>query len=341
MASLSKLRSPLPATMRGIEIQAGTPPRLVLADLPLPNPAPHEVLIRVAYAGVNRADIMQRDGKYAPPPGASPLLGLEVSGTIARIGSKVEGWSVGEKACALLSGGGYAGYVAVPATQLLSLPDNLSLQEGACLPEAVATSAMALNLEAHLARGERVLIHGGTSGLGLLMTQIARAQGAEVFATVGSEEKVAFLHEFGIQAINHRIAPFHEQILALTKNEGVDVIIDTLGGPQLGHHFALLRRDGRMVSLAAMEGTKIEATSMIRLLTHHLHWSGATLRSRSTAQKAQIVAQMRAAIWPGIATGMIRPVIAAVFPLAEAEKALETMQQRLHLGKILLEVASN
>lgn len=343
MASIQKPTetSALPATMRAMEILR-TPDggKLALTHQPLPIPAPGELLIRVAYTGTNRADILQVEGKYPPPKGASPLPGLEISGTIAACAADVRGWSVGEPVCALLSGGGYAEYVAVPATHVLALPARLSLKEGACLPEAAATAIMALE-QAHLAPGERILIHGGTSGLGLLLTQIAKAYGAEVYATVGSAEKVTFLKDFGIEAINHRTAPFAEQLMKLTSDEGVDVIIDTLGGPQLSTHFALLRRGGRMVSLAMMEGHKIESASMLRLLTHHLHWSGATLRSRSAAEKAAIMAHVRKTVWPGVATGRIRPVIDAVFALSDAEKALERMQERLHLGKILLEVAAN
>lgn len=343
MASVQKPTEtqPLPATMRVMEIlRDATGGRLIPAVLPLPVLAPGEILIRVAYAGINRADILQVEGKYPPPKGASPLPGLEISGTISALGPDVIGWTVGEPVCALLSGGGYAEYVAVPAGQVLPLPGRLSLKEGACLPEAVATSVMALQ-QAALAPGERVLIHGGTSGLGLILTQIARAYGAEVFATVGSDEKVAFLKDFSVTGLNHRTAPFAEQVMQRTDNEGVDVIIDTLGGPQMNTHFSLLRRGGRMVTLAVMEGHKIESASMLRMLTHHLHWSGATLRSRSTEEKAAIVEQIRKTVWPGVATGLIRPVIDAVFALPDAEKALERMQERLHLGKILLEVAPN
>ena len=334
--------SPDPAMMRAMEVQRdGDGTRLVLATLPVPTIAADEVLIRVAYIGVNRADILQRDGLYPPPAGASPLPGLEVSGTIAAVGDGVIGWSVDEPVCALLSGGGYAEYVAVPGTQVLALPHRLSLAEGACLPEAAATSVMALAQEAALAPGERVLLHGGTSGLGLILGQIARCWGAEVYATVGSAEKVAFLAPFGIQAIDHHASDFAAQVMQRTANEGVDVIIDTLGGPSVQAHFKLLRRGGRMVSLAMMAGPVAESLSMARLVTHHLRWSGATLRSRSAAEKARLIDQVRGKVWPAVATGAITPVIDRIFPLENAEKALSHMQERLHLGKILLEVASN
>ncbi len=344
MASLNKpIQTPsLPTTMRGMEIirQSDKEGRLAFSSLPVPVAQPGEVLIRVAYIGTNRADILQIEGRYPPPKGASPLPGLEVSGHIAALGPDITGWTPGEPVCALLSGGGYAEYVAVPATQVLALPNRISLQEGACLPEAAATAAMALR-QANLLPGERILIHGGTSGLGLLMVQIAHAYRAEVITTVGSDEKIAFLKEFGIDAINHRTAPFAEQIMQRTGREGIDVIIDTLGGAVLGEHLSLLRRNGRMVTLAMMQGHKIEDTSMRRLLTHHLQWSGATLRSRSIREKAEIMNHVRSTVWPGVATGLIRPVVDSVFSLAEAEKALARMQERLHLGKILLEVAPN
>ena len=323
--------------MRAMEICGK---QLALTHLPIPTLAPDEVLIRTAYIGLNRADLLQRDGLYPPPKDASPLPGLEISGTIAALGSAALGWTIGEEVCALLSGGGYAEYVTVPAAQVIALPHRLSLREGACLPEAAATAVMALGLEASLVTGERVLIHGGTSGLGLIMGQVAKSWGAQVIATVGSAEKVAFLRGFGIDAINHHEKPFAEQVMTLTAREGVDVIIDTLGGPAAADHLALLRRGGRMVTLAVMQGTTAESLKISRLLTHRLRWSGTTLRSRDTLEKAQIIDHVRHYVWPHVTAGAIRPVIDSVFPLEDAEKALSRMQERLHLGKILLEVAS-
>jgi len=324
------------ASMRAVEIADG---KLIDAVLPIPALAPGEVLVHVAYAGINRADVLQRDGKYPAPEGASPLPGLEVSGYVAAMAENVIGWSVGEQVCALLSGGGYAEYVAVPAGQLLPLPNSISLRQGATLPEAAATTLMALRMEANLAAGERVLIHGGTSGVGVHMVQVAKAWGAEVFTTVGSDEKVKFLEPFGIHAINHRTAPFNEQIMERTNNQGVDVIVDILGAAHLATHFSLLRKGGRLVSLAMMEGATVENLRIGRMLTHHLRWSGATLRSRNTAEKATIIQQVHEHIWPHIATGAVKPVIDRDFTLSDAEKALARMQERLHLGKILLEVA--
>lgn len=311
-------------------------------ELPLPVAAAGEVLIRVAYVGVNRADILQIEGNYAPPVGASPLPGLEISGWVAKLGTGVDGFMVGDTVCALLSGGGYAQYVAVPAGQVLPVPRGANLKTAASLPEAAATSLMALMVEGRLQKGERVLIHGGTSGVGILMTQIAKSLGAEVFATVGGPQKADFLRNLGITAIDHHHAPFAEQLLALTQNEGVDLIIDTLGGPQLPNHFRCLRRSGRLISLAMLEGAEIPPGSkMTRLLMNHLSWHGATLRSRSVAQKAALMALVREHVWPAIENGTITPHIDSCFALAEAKKALSRMQERLHMGKILLEVPSS
>lgn len=326
--------------MQAIEILKGPEKagQLSLTTLPTPRLMADEVLIQVRYIGINRADILQRDGMYPPPAGASPLPGLEVSGVIAAMGEDAGTFRLGDEVCALLAGGGYAEYVAVPVGQVLALPKGISLKDAAALPEAAATSVMALCVEAQLQPGERVLIHGGTSGLGLVMVQIAKALGAEVFTTVGSDEKVQFLQGLGITGLNHRAAPFAQQVMERTRNEGVDVIIDTLGGPQVGTHFALLRRGGRMVSLAMMEGVTAEPFKMARVLTHHLRWSGATLRSRSAAEKAEIMRLVQQMVWPQVESGQVRPVIDRVFAFAEAEKALSRMQERLHLGKILLEV---
>ena len=328
---------PLPTHMQAMEIRANT---LVSTTLPVPAPAAGELLIRVAYAGVNRADILQIEGNYAPPEGASPLPGLEVSGWVAALGDGVKGFALGQQVCALLSGGGYAEYAVAPAAQTLTLPTGMDLKEAATLPEAAATSVMALANEGALKADERVLIHGASSGVGLMMAQIAKHWGAEVLGVVGSDEKVKLLNDLNIRAINHRAAPFAEQVMAATHGEGVDVIIDTLGGPMLETHLRLLRKNGRLVSLAMLEGSAIPAgCKMTRLLMNHLTWRGATLRSRSHAEKATIMETVRANVWPALANGSIRPRIDSCFALADAKKALLRMQERLHMGKILLEVA--
>ncbi|MBX9725825.1 MAG: zinc-binding dehydrogenase, partial [Rickettsiales bacterium] len=221
----------------------------------------------------------------------------------------------------------------------LPLPKGIDLKTAASLPEAAATSMMALVHEGCLKAGERVLIHGGTSGVGLLMTQIAKSLGAEMFTTVGGAQKAEFVRNLGITPIDHHAAPFDEQLMALTHNEGVDVIIDTLGGPELGNHLRLLRRNGRIVSLAMLEGAEIPAaTKMARLVMNHLTWRGATLRSRSLQEKAALMDLVLTHVWPALEHGGITPHIDSCFALNEAKKALNRMQERLHMGKILLEV---
>lgn len=322
--------------MRAVAIADGA---LQPVGVPVPTIGPHEVLLKVAYAGINRADLLQVEGSYPAPEGASVLPGMEVSGSIEAIGAQVIGWSVGEEVCALLAGGGYAEYAAVPATQILSVPARVSLAQAASLPEGAATAYMALKLEAQLKKGERVLLHGGASGTGILIAQVARAWGAEVYATAGSDEKCTRLKELSIHAINHRTEDFAEAVREATGGEGVDVIIDILGGPVLNTHLKLLRRGGRLVYLALMEGPSAKSVKLSGILLKHLRVSGATLRSRSLEEKAEIIEGVRKTIWPQLAKGAITPVVDQIFPLESAEKAHRRMQERLHLGKILLEVA--
>lgn len=323
-------------SMQAMKIADG---QLQATALAVPHPQPHEILIQVRYIGVNRADLLQVEGSYAPPEGASPLPGLEVSGTIAALGSEVVGWTLGEEVCALLSGGGYAEYAAVPATQVLPLPHRLSLMQAASLPEATATAFIALGLEAQLKTGDRVLVHGAASGVGIIMAQVARAWGATVYGTVGGPEKAKFVKQYGVRPIDTTQGPFLDQILKDTRNEGVDVIIDILGGPQLATHFKLLRKGGRMVSLAFMEGNLAESVKLGSLLMKGLTWSGTTLRNKSAEEKAAIIDGVRHRIWPHLATGAIVPALDRNFPLQDAALAHQRMQERLHCGKILLEVA--
>lgn len=322
--------------MLAMEIRDG---KLIDVAVPIPVPSPGEVLIQTRYVGVNRADLLQLQGKYPPPPGASPLPGLEVSGTIAATGDQVTRWNVGEEVCALVDGGGYAEYVTAPAGQVLPLPHGLSAAAGATLPEAAATSVMALMECGKLKRGERVLLHGGTSGVGLLMGQVARHWGAETFATAGGPEKCALLQKLQITAIDHQQAPFADQLLALTHHEGVDVIVDILGGPALGDHLRLLRHGGRLVSLAMLQGPMVESARIGGLLMKQLTLTGTTLRNRSREQKAALVKLAFQQLWPALRLRHIVPFIDRILPLTDAEKAFARMEERLHCGKILLEVA--
>ncbi len=317
--------------MRAIAIANG---QLVPIDQPTPQPGPGEVLLRVAYAGVNRADLLQVAGKYPPPDGASPLPGMEASGIIE---AAQDGWQLGAEVCALMGGGAYAEYAVVPAAQLLPLPQGLSLQEAAALPEAAATAYMALVQQAQLQPGERVLVHGGSSGTGNIIAQVAKALGAEVYATAGGSKKCAALAKQGIHPLDHKAGPWAYSLMS--EADGVDVIIDILGGPQLPTHLSLLKPGGRLVCLAVMEGAVADGVKMGTILVKHLKIIGTTLRSRTAAQKAAIIAGVKAEIWPAIADGRIRPLVDEVFPLEAAEKAHLRMQERLHLGKILLEVA--
>ncbi|OYW14013.1 MAG: hypothetical protein B7X02_00965 [Rhodospirillales bacterium 12-54-5] len=325
------------SSMRGMAIIDGG---LQLIAAPIPVPQPGHVLIQIAYAGVNRADLLQVAGKYPPPEGASALPGLEVSGIVAALGEGVTDWRVGERVCALLSGGGYAEFASAPEGLCLKIPQAIDLQQAATLPEAVMTAMMALGAEANLQPGERVLIHGGSSGIGLVMGQVAMLWGAEVFATVGSDEKAAYVSQLGIHPINHALSPFLEQVMAATRGDGVDVIIDTLGAPKLSAHLQLLKRGGRIVMLAMLEGgTLPEATKLGALLLKHLQLRGTTLRSRNDIEKHALMEGVSARIWPYVASGALKPRVDSIFPLAEAEKAHLRMQERLHIGKILLEVA--
>lgn len=329
---------PEPQTMRAICIdQHGTEGYLRLAELAVPAIASDEVLIRVAYAGVNRADLLQKLGHYSAPEGDSPLPGLEVSGTIVRTGAQVIGWSVGEPVVALTNGGGYADYVAVPAAQVVALPRRISLAQGATLPEALATCAMALLMEAQVKRGDRVLVHGGASGIGVMLVQVSRALGAQIFATASTHEKQDLIRRMGATPLSYDATDFAHSAREAMGGKGPDVIIDTLGGPYVAQHIRLLEPRGRMVSLGVLEGSKAEV-SAAAILMKHLRWSGATLRNRSRAEKAAIMDRVRKELWPLVASGMVEPVLDAGFALEQAEKAHERMENRLNSGKIVLEV---
>lgn len=322
--------------MHAMEIHDGA---LRATTAPEPEPGPGELRIRVAYAGVNHADMLQVAGKYPPPEGASPLPGMEVSGIVDAVGPGVSLFRSGDRVCALIGGGGYAEYAIAPAAQCLAVPPTISLKQAAAIPEAAATAYMALEEEAQLQPGETILLHGGTSGVGLMMGQVAKAWGAKVIATVGSDEKCQFLHARGITPINHQTAPFEEEVKALTQHAGVDVVIDTLGAPKLPAHLQILKVGGRLVMLAMLEGPKLpDGTKLGAILLKHLQIRGTTLRSRNPQEKAKMIEGVRKKILPHIVAGTIELAVAASFPLAEAQKAHEAMQQRLHMGKIVLEV---
>lgn len=313
--------------------------RLSPGSAPLPQPRPHEVLIKTAFAGVNRADILQRKGMYPPPEGASPLPGLEISGEIIALGTDVHEWCVGDEVCALLSGGGYAEYATAPAAHCLPIPDGWSMREAAAFPEAAFTVWMALGQEAALQPGETLLMHGGASGIGMMAIQYASALGATVYATAGTPEKCAICEGWGAtKAIHYPTQDFAEIIQAATQGKGVDVVLDFIGGSYVARNFACLAMDGRMLSLAFLGGAKAEALNLAPLLLKRLTWKGATLRNRSDAQKAAYARAIRQHFWSFAEHGRIRPHIDSVFSLQDAEKAHSRMEQNLNIGKIVLQV---
>ena len=329
---------PLPETMTAIEISTpGAPDVLRAATLPVPTPAPGEVLIAVRAAGVNRPDVIQRKGAYPPPPGASPLPGLEVAGEIAAVGAGVTEWKTGDDVCALLAGGGYAQYAAVPAGQCLPVPKGLSMTEAASLPETFFTAWSNLFDRARLQAGETLLVHGGTSGIGITAIQMASAFGARVLATAGSAEKCAACVELGAaQGINYNEMDFVEAVREATNGKGADVILDMVGGDYVARNLKACAADGRIVQIAFLGGSKV-TLDLMALMRNRITLTGSTLRPREVAFKAAIAQSLREKVWPLIEQGRIRPVIDSVFPLTDAAKAHARMESSAHIGKIVLE----
>ncbi len=325
--------------MSAIAIQEPGPQyRLVHEQVPMPLPAADEVRIKVAYIGINRADIVQAEGRYPVPQGANARLGLEVSGVIEAIGDKVLGWSVGEEVCALTEGGGYAEYVCVPASHVLSVPPRLKLSAAASIPEAAAASWYALVGKGQLKLGETVLIQGAAGNIGPFMVQLARELGAKVIATAGTDEKCAMLEHFGASAINYKAQSLADEVMRITGGQGVDLIIDPLGAPMAQTHIDMLRFGGRLVTIGFMQGNTVETLAVGKMLTRSLTWSAFGLRGQSLAIKAEIMAQVRKNVMPYVATGAILPQIDSIIPFAQAQNAHARVQESLHCGKILLEV---
>lgn len=323
--------------MRTIEIrEPGDPDVLRVVDRPRPVPAAGEVLIEVAAAGVNRPDVAQRQGKYPPPPGASDIPGLEVAGTIAQIGGGVRDWSVGQRVCALVSGGGYAEYCAAPVPQCLPIPDGLSDAEAAAIPETFFTVWTNVFERGRLAAGESLLVQGGSSGIGTTAIQIAHARGAHVFATAGSAEKCAACERLGAErAINYHEEDFVAVTRAATDGRGVDVILDMIGGDYFPRHLETLAVEGRLVQIATLGGAKAQIF-LPAVMQRRLTITGSTLRARSVAEKGAIAAQLRVEVWPLLTAGRIRPVVFRTFPLEEAAAAHRLMESSAHIGKIVL-----
>lgn len=321
--------------MRAITIaQPGGPDALVLAEVPDPEPGPGEVLVEVAASAVNRADVLQRQGFYDPPPGASPYPGLECSGRIAALGAGVAGWTVGDEVCALLSGGGYAELVAVPAGQLLPLPAGVDPVTAAGLPEVTATVWSNVFQIAHLRPGETLLVHGGSSGIGTMAIQLGKAVGATVATTAGTAEKLAFCAELGADIlVNYREQDFVEQL----GDQGADVVLDVVGAKYLDRNLDALAVNGRLVVIGMQGGVKAEL-NLAKLLAKRAAVIATSLRARPAEEKAAIVAAVREHVWPLVEAGTVRPVVDRAFPLADAAAAHRLMESSEHVGKILLTV---
>jgi NADPH2:quinone reductase len=320
-----------------IEIsRPGDPDVLVPVERPDPTAGADEVLIKVAAAGVNRPDVMQRLGKYPPPPGASDIPGLEVSGTVVALGEGVRGIGIGDAVCALVSGGGYAEYCAAPAPQCLPVPSGMDVADAAAIPETFFTVWTNVFERGRLKAGETILIHGGSSGIGTTAIQLARARGSKVFATAGSDEKCRACERLGAErCINYKDENFLEAIRALTANRGVDVVLDMIGGEYFARNVEALAVEGRLVQIATQQGARVEV-NLLAMMQRRLTITGSTLRARSVAEKGAIAAGVREAVWPLLESGAVRPVIARRFSLREAAAAHRLMESSTHVGKIIL-----
>jgi len=328
-----------PDTMTAVEIrEPGPPDVLVPTQRPVPQPGEGEVLIEIAVAGVNRPDVLQRQGNYAPPPGVTDIPGLEVAGRIVAVGPGVSEWRVGDAVCALVAGGGYAEYCAAPAVQCLPLPRGYSMVEGAVLPETFFTVWSNVFDRARLRAGETFLVHGGSSGIGTTAIQLAKAFGARVFTTAGSAEKCRTCEALGAErAVNYREEDFVAVLKDLTGGRGVDVVLDMVGGDYISRDIQAMALDGRHVSIAFLQSPKV-TLNMFPVMMKRLTLTGSTLRSRPVADKAAIAARLKEKVWPRLEEGSIRPLVYRTFPLAQAAASHALMESSTHIGKIALVV---
>lgn len=331
--------SALPATMTAIEIaEPGGPEQLRATTRPLPVPGAGEVLIEVAAAGINRPDVIQRQGHYAPPPGASDIPGLEVSGRVVALGPEVSGLAVGDTVCALLAGGGYAEYCTAPAPQCLPVPKGFDLVEAAAIPETFFTVWHNVFERGALKSGESLLVHGGSSGIGTTAIQLGRAFGARVFTTAGNAEKCRVCEELGaVRAIDYSREDFVAVIREATGKKGVDVILDMVGGDYVARNLEILAADGRHVSIAFLKGAKV-TLNLMPLMLKRQTLTGSTLRPRPVAEKARIAGALHEKVWPLLESGALKVVLHRTFPLAEAAEAHHLMETSAHIGKIVLRV---
>lgn len=326
-----------PDTMKAVEISAsGEADNLRLTSRPVPVPGHDQILIKIDYAGVNRPDVAQRQGNYAPPPGASDLPGLEASGEVVGIGAGVSRWNKGDKVTALLPGGGYAEYAVCNADHALPIPEGMDMRMAACLPETAFTVWSNVVNRGGLRGGERFLVHGGTSGIGMMAIQIAKALGARVWSTAGSDEKCAAITTLGATAINYRQEDFTE----IVKQEGgVDLILDMVGGSYIPRNIKALASDGRLVMIAFLDGPKVEL-NFAHIMVKRLTVTGSTLRPQSDSAKAAIAQSLCERLWPLVESGAIKVTIDSEFPLAEAAEAHRRMESSAHIGKIVMKVSN-
>ncbi len=325
----------LPATMTAIAISSpGGPEVLTPQTRPLPQPGQGEILVKVAAAGVNRPDISQRIGRYPPPPGASDLPGLEIAGEVVALGEGATAWKLGDKVCALAHGGGYAEYCKVHESHALPVPKGLSMAEAAALPETFFTVWVNTFEMAGLKAGEWLLVHGGSSGIGTTAIMLAKAFGAKVIATAGSDEKCDACRKLGADgAINYKTTDFVPAVMEITGGHGADVILDMVGGPYVERNHQCAAMDGRVAQIAFMQGAKADLRYMSQRRVRHM---GSTLRPRTVAEKGAIAAALREKVWPLIEAGRIRPVMDSTFPLVEAPKAHARLETSQHIGKVVL-----
>ena len=329
-----------PKTMRYVNAREPGPPEVLeVARMAVPSPKPGEVLVEVAYAGVNRPDCVQRAGLYPPPSDASPVIGLEVSGRIVALGEGVTQWKVGDMVCALTPGGGYAEYCAAPALCCLPLPRGMYALEAASLPENYFTVWNNVFDRVHLGVGETILIHGGTSGIGLTAIQLAKAFGAKAITTVGSEDKAKFCRDIGADhVINYREQDFVAEVAAITGKRGVNVVLDMVGGDYIEKNLKCLALEGRMAIIAFLQGSKV-TVEWRHIMMKRLTVTGSTLRASPLSRKAEIAASLCEKVWPLFESGKLRTVTHHVFPLSEAAAAHRLMESSTHIGKIMLQVA--
>ena len=329
----------LPAKMRAVEIsQPGGPDVLKSVERPLPQPKPHEILVKVSAAGVNRPDMLQRQGLYAVPPDASDLPGLEIAGTVAAIGADVRMWKIGDQICALAHGGGYAEYCVVPEVQALPVPKGVSMIEAASLPETFFTVYSNVFDRGGLKPGESFLVQGGSSGIGVTAIQMVAAMGNRVFATAGSDEKCAACMKLGAEkAFNYRTQDWAAELKTATAGKGVNVILDMVGGDYVPAELKSLADEGRLVMIAFLRGAKTEL-DLSEIMRKRLQITGSTLRPRTVEFKGRVAQSLRERVWPLIEAGKIKPVLFKTFPLADASEAHKLMESSLHIGKIVLTV---